>query len=304
VVHHNLRYPAARKLGIDYDSVRALRPDVVYCHCSGYGPQGKRKDWPSYDQMFQACSGWEAAGGGQGNPPIWHRVGMMDHQNAMLSVTAVLLALRERERTGRGQFVRTSLLGGAALTMSEMYLRADDTPADFAWLDAQQMGVAPGYRMYALADGHAVVAALGARELAALLAVAGVARAEELESALRRRQLGELLGALERAGVPAEEVRCAQEDAFYDRPEHRAIELTASYPHIELGRMEQVGSLWSFGELRLSFPRAAPGLGEHTLEIMRELGFPAPEIARLTGLGAIAPDARHAQLSPMQVRKP
>jgi crotonobetainyl-CoA:carnitine CoA-transferase CaiB-like acyl-CoA transferase len=304
VVHHNLRYPAARKLGIDYESVRALRADVIYCHCSGYGPQGERKDWPSYDQMFQACSGWEAAGGGRGNPPIWHRVGMMDHQNAMLSVTAVLLALRERERTGRGQFVRTSLLGGAALTMSEMYLRADGTPSEFAWLDAQQMGVAPGYRMYALADGHIVVAALEPRQLAALLGVAGVSRPEELESALRPRELAELLRALERAEVPAEEVRCAQEDAFYDRPEHRAIGLTASYPHIEFGRMDQVGSLWSFGDLRLSFPRAAPGLGEHTLEVMRELGFSEPEIARLTELGAIAPDARHAQPSPMQVRKP
>jgi crotonobetainyl-CoA:carnitine CoA-transferase CaiB-like acyl-CoA transferase len=304
VVHHNLRYPAALKLGVDYESLRAIRPDVIYCHCSGYGPRGERKDWPSYDQMFQACSGWEAAGGGAGNPPIWHRVGMMDHQNAMISVWAVLLALRLRERTGRGQFVRTSLLGGSALTMSEMYVREDGTTSEFPWLDAKQMGVAPGYRMYEVADGHVVVAALAPGQLEALLAVAGAARAEELEAALRPRKLGELLRALERARVPAEEVRLAQEDAFYDSPEHRAMQLTASYPHLELGRMQQVGSLWSFGDLVPSFPRAAPGVGEHTLELMRELGFAEVETQRLIELGVIAPDARHIQASPMQVRKP
>jgi crotonobetainyl-CoA:carnitine CoA-transferase CaiB-like acyl-CoA transferase len=304
VVHHNLRYPAALKLGVDYESVQAIRPDVIYCHCSGYGPLGERKDWPSYDQMFQACSGWEAAGGGEGNPPIWHRVGMMDHQNAMISVSAVLLALRERERTGRGQFVRSSLLGGSALTMSEMYVRLDGTTSEFPWLDARQMGVWPGYRMYELEDGYVVVAALAPGRLEALLAVAGVTRPEQIEGALRPRKLGEVLRALERAGVPAEEVRRAQEDAFYDSPEHRAMQLTASYPHGELGRMEQVGSLWSFGDLGPSFPRAAPGIGEHTLELMRELGFDERETQRLIGLGVIAPDARHAQVAPGQIPKP
>jgi crotonobetainyl-CoA:carnitine CoA-transferase CaiB-like acyl-CoA transferase len=303
VVHHNLRYPAARRLGVDYESLRALKPELIYCHCSGYGPAGERKDWPSYDQMFQACSGWEAAGGGQGNPPIWHRVGMMDHQNAMLSVSAVLLALRLRERSGRGQFVRTSLLGGSALTMSEMFVREDGTASEFPWLDAQQMGVSPGYRMYEAEDGFLVIAALGPGRLEALLRVAGVAQPDEIETALRPRKLGELLRALELARIPAEEVRRGQEDAFYDSPEHRRLSLAVSYPHGEMGRMEQVGTMWSFGDLQPSFPRAAPGLGEHTLELMRELGFDAAETARLIEQGVIAPDARHMQPSPMQVRR-
>jgi crotonobetainyl-CoA:carnitine CoA-transferase CaiB-like acyl-CoA transferase len=303
VVHHNLRYPAARKLGVDYESVRALKPDVIYCHCSGYGPQGERKDWPSYDQMFQACSGWEAAGGGKGNPPIWHRVGMMDHQNAMISVWAVLLALRERERTGRGQFVRTSLLGGSALTMSELYLREDGSPSEFVWLDPAQMGVSPGYRMYEVEDGFLVVAALAPGQLESLLRVAGVARPDELEAALRPRKLGELLRALELARVPAEEVRRGQEDAFYDSPEHQRMKLAVSYPHLEFGRMEQVGTMWSFGGLEPSFPRGAPGIGEHTLELMRELGFGAEETRHLIELGAIAPDARHAAQPPAPVRR-
>jgi crotonobetainyl-CoA:carnitine CoA-transferase CaiB-like acyl-CoA transferase len=199
--------------------------------------------------------------------------------------------------------VRTSLLGGSALTMSEMYLREDGSTSEFAWLDREQMGVSPGYRMYEVEDGFAVVAALAPDRLQALLKVAGVSRSEEIEAALRPRKLGELLRALEVAGVPAEEVRRGQEDAFYDSPEHQAMRLAVSYPHLEMGRMEQVGTMWSFGDLDPSFPRAAPGIGEHTLELMGELGFGADETQRLIELGVIAPDERHSARPPAQVRK-
>ncbi len=86
IFHHNLRMPAARRLGVDEASVRAVNPDIVYCHTSSYGPQGPRADWPGYDQLFQSSCGWEVAGAGEGNPPMWHRFGFMDHLCAMGSV--------------------------------------------------------------------------------------------------------------------------------------------------------------------------------------------------------------------------
>jgi crotonobetainyl-CoA:carnitine CoA-transferase CaiB-like acyl-CoA transferase len=301
VLHHNLRYPAAIKLGVDYESIAAIKPDILYCHCSGYGPRGERKDWPSYDQMFQACSGWEVAGGGSGNPPIWHRVGMMDHMNAMASVEAVLLGLREQERTGRGQFVRSALLGGAAVTMSEMFVRSDGTSSEFPPLDSEQMGIDPAYRMYRVEDGWVVVAAVLPTQVAALLQIAGIERADELEGALRPRKRDELLEALERAGVPAEEARSGREDPFFDAPEHRATQLAVAYPHIDMGHMEQIGALWYFDDLELSFPRAAPGLGEHSAEILRELGFHEDEIRTLGESKAVAFDDRYA-LAPMRAR--
>ncbi len=103
VVHHNLRMPAARRLGIDYDTVRSIDPEVVYCHTSSYGPEGPRADWPGYDQLFQACAGWEVLGGGEGNHPMWFRFGFMDHLCAMGSTVATLLAVYHRDRTGHGQ---------------------------------------------------------------------------------------------------------------------------------------------------------------------------------------------------------
>ena len=100
VVHHNLRYPAAKRLRIDYDSLRAVNPDLVYCHTSSYGPKGPRANWPGFDQLFQSASGWEYEGAGEGNRPMWHRFGMMDHQNALASLTATLLAVYHQRKTG------------------------------------------------------------------------------------------------------------------------------------------------------------------------------------------------------------
>ena len=91
-------------------TVRAVNPDIVYCHASSYGPTGPRADWPGYDQLFQSSCGWEVAGAGEGNPPMWHRLGFMDHLCAMGSLIATLLALYHRDRTGETQFVAGSLL--------------------------------------------------------------------------------------------------------------------------------------------------------------------------------------------------
>ncbi len=114
--------PRRAASGIDEDSVRAVNRDIIYCHTSSYGPQGPRADWPGYDQLFQSSCGWEVAGAGEGNPPMWHRFGFMDHLCAMGSVIATLLALYHRDRTGQTQFAAGSLLGGGVLTNSETYL--------------------------------------------------------------------------------------------------------------------------------------------------------------------------------------
>ena len=103
VVHHNLRMPAARRLGLDYESIRAINPEIIFCHASSYGPEGERADWPGYDQLFQAAAGWEVLGGGEGNDPMWFRFGFMDHLCAMASTVATLLAVWHRDRTGHGQ---------------------------------------------------------------------------------------------------------------------------------------------------------------------------------------------------------
>ena len=93
---------------------RRSTPTSIFCHTSSYGPTGPRADWPGYDQLFQASCGWEVTGAGEGNPPMWHRFGFMDHMCAMGSVIATLLAVYHRDRTGETQFGRRVACSAAA----------------------------------------------------------------------------------------------------------------------------------------------------------------------------------------------
>jgi crotonobetainyl-CoA:carnitine CoA-transferase CaiB-like acyl-CoA transferase len=274
IVHHNLRMPAARRLGLDYESVRQINPDVVFCHTSSYGPAGPRADWPGYDQLFQAQCGWEVAGAGEGNPPMWLRFGFMDHQCALSSTVATLLALYQRDRTGRGQAVAGSLLGAGALTVSETLKRADGTMVPRPMLDPMQTAMSAGRRILELDDGWIALAADRPDQLAALADI-------ELEG----RKVDDALADLGRAGVPAEQVRLDQRYRFFDDPANRAAKLVAEYQHAEWGKFEQPGALWYFGDQDVQLHLAPPALGEHTVEVLRSIGLPQAAIDTLLADG-------------------
>jgi crotonobetainyl-CoA:carnitine CoA-transferase CaiB-like acyl-CoA transferase len=286
VVHHNLRLPAARRLGLDSDSVRAVNPDAVFCHVSSYGPTGPRADWPGYDQLFQASCGWETMGAGEGNPPMWHRFGFMDHLCAMSSVAGVLMALRERHRTGRATDVAASLLGAGVLTNSETYRRADGTLADVARLDREQLKVGPGERILETRDGWIAVSAKGPDEVTALCRAVGAADADGLAAAAVRHPSSALLETIVGAGVAAAEVRRGQREPFFDDPDHRAAGLIASYSHGQWGTLEQPGALWYFANQDVRLDLAPPLLGEHTVEVLTEVGMTREDVDALVSSGA------------------
>jgi crotonobetainyl-CoA:carnitine CoA-transferase CaiB-like acyl-CoA transferase len=294
VVHHNLRMPAAKRLGLDDESVRAINPDVVFCHTSSYGPRGPRADWPGYDQLFQSSCGWEVAGAGDGNPPMWHRLGFCDHLCATASVVATLLALYHRDRTGEGQAVAASLLGSGVLTNSETYLDADGRLVPVPVLDHEQMGVAPGYRIVQAADGWVAIAAVTTEQRDALCSVASVDDARDAPAALRDRTTDELLASLGDAGVPSELVRQEQGDAYFASEENQAADLVARYSHPVYGMMEQPGAYWAFGDLDVRLDKAPPALGEHSVDILTELGFAGDEIDRLVTAGVVTASNRIA----------
>lgn len=269
IVHHNIRRPAARKLGIDAETLRAERPDLIHCHISSYGPLGERADWPGFDQLFQAACGWEIENGGTGNPPLWLRFGVMDFYGALASVFATLLALIEREHSGRGQAVAASLLGGAMLTLAEAVMRADGSITPIAHLDQAQMGVAPGHRLYRTQDEMIAVAALTPGELAGFHACAG----KDAQAWFAAQASATALAALARAGVPAKVVRLAQMDGFLDSLDNSQAGLHAEYALRDYGRLRQIGGFWNFGDLPLALDRAAPALGEHSREILAMVGL-------------------------------
>ncbi|HEX4245051.1 MAG TPA: CoA transferase [Acidimicrobiales bacterium] len=281
VVHHNLRRPAARRLGLDYETIRAINPEVIYCHASSYGPEGERADWPGYDQLFQAAAGWEVLGGGEGNDPMWFRFGFMDHLCAMASTVATLLAVWHRDRTGHGQQVTGSLLGGGVLTNSETYLKDGQLAVPAAPLDHEQMGLSPGYRLYPVADGWIALCALDDAQVTTACSVLGASGPDDIGARVAGSRRDNVLRDLQAAGVPCEPVRLDQGEAFLDDEQNRELGLVTSYPHAEWGRLEQVGALWSLGDLEVSLDRAPPALGEHTREVLSDVGLDEAVIADL-----------------------
>ncbi len=283
VVHHNVRMPAARKLGIDPGRLHAIRPSLVIGHISSYGPVGPRADWPGFDQLMQAACGWEIECGGEGQPPQWLRFGVGDHLAALSSVFAVLLALRQRARTGAGQTVASSLLGAMLLTESEVLARPDGTLTPMRHLDAAQTGLTRGDRLYACADGWLMVAAWTAKERAAFDGIVGV----DAEAFFRVRTVAQSGSLLDEMGVPNEPALENQRECFLDAAQHSGMR--ASYPHAVYGELEQVGALWDFGDLPLCLDRAPPALGEHTRVVLKEHGFADAAIDQLVEQGIACP---------------
>jgi crotonobetainyl-CoA:carnitine CoA-transferase CaiB-like acyl-CoA transferase len=270
VLHHNQRLPAAERLGFGYEATQRINPKLTYCHVSSYGSKGARKDWPGFDQLFQAASGWEYEGAGEGNPPIWYRFGMLDHLGALASVMATLLALFRRDQSGLGELVGASLLG-AGLVTSETFVLPDGTLAPYRKLDSEQLGVSPVERIYLCRDGWLAVSARSPESsLDTLAAIFGTI---EIAPLLTELTVAQAQARFAGSDIAATEVRLDNKDAFFDDQANRDIGLIATFDHPVYGKFEHIGALWDFGQLAVRLDRAPPLLGQHTTEILTELGY-------------------------------
>ena len=306
VIHHNFRPGVAERLGIDYQTARNLNAAVIYCHTPAYGITGPMSSWPGFDQLFQAMCGCEHESGGEGNPPVWYRFGMCDTGNAFQSVIGVLLALYYREKTGKGQFVDTSLLNCGVYYNSDVYI-GPDGPFERPRLNASQTGLGPLYRLYQTSDGWIAIAcfnqehwqalcrAIGKDELAGderfATAEARGGHAKQLTSVLEAAFAGRTaqawFDALDSAGVPCEiSDPDAGQDWFTDA-DNVKNGLVVEYEHPEYGKMRQFGHLVHFSETPGRIFGPPPLLGQHTQRIMDELGYAGEETERLKRAGVI-----------------
>ncbi len=164
VVHHNMTKGTAARLGIDYEALRDRNPELVHCNTYAYGAEGPLSEFGGLDPLYQAACGLEYEAGpvAEGNPPLYLRFGMTDTANAMVSAVGVLAALYHQRRTGEGQDLWTSLLNGAAVFSSDVFLTAEGEPGPVRpGLDRNQTGVSPCYRLYDTQQGWIQVAAFG-----------------------------------------------------------------------------------------------------------------------------------------------
>ncbi|MBS3961849.1 MAG: CoA transferase [Sandarakinorhabdus sp.] len=279
IFHHNMRFKGAAKLGLGEADIRKHNPDIAYSYVSAYGQRGTRGNWPGYDSIFNALAGWEFENAGEGNPPVFNRPGTMDIHTAHNCLVGIMASLYARRAHGAALMTQTSLLGVAAFSQGEILIGPDGRLTETCRLAADQTGFGPWHRIYEARGGWIAIAAHSEAERAGVRAVLGDEESG-FEAAARAFLQADLLVALEARGVPADAVLF--EDAmnrFFDDPANRANGLVSALPQPLYGIVEQPGAFWHFGDTPMKIDRCCPTIGQHTDEIMREVGYSDSEIA-------------------------
>ncbi len=175
VVHHNMRYDAAERLKIDYQSLKQINPKLIYCHTRGF-ETGERAGLPGNDQTGACLSGiqYEDGGMSNGGKPLWSLTSFGDTGNGFLSAVAVIQALYHRDRTGVGQMVDTSIINAALLNTSYAVATPDGKGFERPKIDGMQYGYSAGHRLYETKQGWLCVLLLNQTHWDELLTVLGL----------------------------------------------------------------------------------------------------------------------------------
>jgi crotonobetainyl-CoA:carnitine CoA-transferase CaiB-like acyl-CoA transferase len=303
VVIENFRPGGAARLGLDYETVRDRRPDVVYCTISGFGAREPR-DRAGYDFTVQAESGLMSITGEPDGEPIKVGVAIVDVLAGLNAATAILAALHRRDVTGEGELVGVSLLDSAFAALVNVAASALLTGEEPGRYGNAHPSIVP-YQPFRAADGWIAVAAandgLYSRLCTAIerpdLAVderyatnaARVLNREpliaELQEVFAGRSAEDWEGLLLVAGVPAGKIRGVGEALRTGQAR------TGRVDHPTAGALELVGPPFELTSATLVASTPPPLLGQHTAEVLAELGVDDERLASLEERGVIARSA-------------
>ncbi|MGH7897063.1 MAG: CaiB/BaiF CoA transferase family protein [Candidatus Binatia bacterium] len=301
---HNLKPGAMEKLGLGYETVRVLNPRLVYAAASTFGPLGAKSDMTGVDLIAQAESGIMSVTGLPGGDALPVGVAIADALGGINLAFAVTAALFARERTGRGQAVNVSLVGGLlglqAWELQHHLLSGAVPPRG----GRSHPLIKTLWQSFQASDGELVIAevkdswggicrAIGKPELAADERFRSVGRRlknraailEILEAAFRVETVADCVRRLRAECVLAAPVR-SYEDIARD-PDSRADGYIRSLDHPDKGPIEVSGPFLHFSDTPPEIRRGAPRVGEHGVEILGELGFGTAEIERLRTYGVL-----------------
>ncbi|MCX7081215.1 MAG: CoA transferase [Pseudomonas sp.] len=312
VVIENFKPGTLDSMGLSYDVLSARNPRLVMGSINAFGANGPMSSWPGFDQIAQGYSGLMSLTGFVDGDPTRTGTAIGDLTSGMWLVTAVLAALLERERTGHGQHVSTSLLASLVGLLSvhgQRYLSLGDVPRRTG--NAHSV-IAP-YGVFQTQDGPLNLAPITSAmwgRLCVLLDLptlpddprfatneARVARRDELksilESRLKTRSKRAWTELFIEAGLPAGPINTL--DEVFDDPQVLHSQLTKTLMHPTLGALRQVVTpVFSATDAAEPAPgvsqRPPPLLGEHTLEVLREAGFDAASINALLAAKAVYQD--------------
>jgi crotonobetainyl-CoA:carnitine CoA-transferase CaiB-like acyl-CoA transferase len=307
VVLENLRPGAVKKLGIDYERARERRPEIVYCSISGFGQTGPYRDRAAMDLIVQAESGMISVTGEPGGRGVRCGVSIADMTAGMNAAFAILTALHARGRSGRGQFIDVSMLEGQLGLLDQTiggYLADGIVPGP---MGTAYKALLP-YQTFRTRTGDLAIAVgsdalwqtfcplLGLESLAAdpryATNAARSANRDSLIAVLQevflRKTYEEWEAILLPAGIPMGRINTI--DRVIEHPQVLARGALAECEHPVAGPVKMVSPRFQLSETPGGVRAAAPLLGQHTDEVLREqLGLGDAEIERLRGAGAIGP---------------
>ncbi len=289
VVIENFKVGGAANFGIDYETLSARNPKLVYCSITGFGQNGPYKDRPGYDFLVQAMGGLMSVtgqpDGADGAGPQKVGVALTDIMTGLYATIGIQAALAEREHSGLGQFVDLALLDVTVATLANQasnYLVGGMVPTR---LGNAHPNIVP-YQSFVAADGHLIVAvgndaqfsrfvaAIGLSELATderfSSNQARVANRNVLVPLLQRQMLDrgkeEWLDILEAAQVPAGPINCVDEVFAEPQIQARSMQIEMAHPHN--ARLQLVGNPIKLSRTPVEYNKPPPTLGQHTDEVL------------------------------------
>jgi MYXO-CTERM domain-containing protein len=292
VVHHNLRPGAAERLGTDYDSVRAVNPNIIYVYAPGWGATGPDQFRQSFAPMLSGYVGVSYEIAGEFNPPL-PAPANEDPGNGLLGAAGMLMGLLHRRRHGEGQFVENPQLNATMAHLAHI-VRRNGEAIGAGLLDPLQFGIGPFERLYQTNDGWIMIEARSDSERKAVATALSVdvhsdddSIASSIDDAVRKLSVQDAIAGLTAAGVPAAEPVTDGNRVVMNDPRQRRIDRIAEREHAVKGKVREVAALVRVSGCAPTPHRLAPELGEHTDEILRSLGYHRSELEQLRADGAI-----------------
>jgi crotonobetainyl-CoA:carnitine CoA-transferase CaiB-like acyl-CoA transferase len=296
----NLRPQATERMGLG----PAINPRLIETHMTGYGWTGPYAKRPGIDPLAQALMGLSRAQGGSENPPVFAaQLAPTDYTNGAMGALGTILALLVRARSGIAQRVDCDLLSAGAVLNSQWFTRYAGKPKR-PLADKEQLGLGPFHRLYRAANGWIYAVAESASARRAMCAMSGLSMPQasapglgqhpnatplalRLAAAIEQRSLAQVLAQLKAAGVAATEAAPPDSQIFLDHPNTTANGMVAVRQHAKAGTLRVAWQLVQFGDTRPSAGLPTPLLGEHTTQVLREIGCSETEIASLHAAGIV-----------------